>query len=245
MLILHVCLRSTGTYGKVYKALPISSRLTDRPGDPPLPPIVAIKKFKPDKEGDVITYTGLSQSAIREISLNRELSRGFVLHKAQSMKGIVTAVKRVRGNSEALEIERQLEAYPSDSDSQQEDRPLASRVGKGTDQDRKESSHDQEHDLPPCENFARLVEVILEEKSVYMVFEYAEHDLLVSSFPHVPHPRLDLSLLLPAGDHHSKLSIITTRHCASTFLFRLSNPYCTNSSSAQRIYTPTVSSIVI
>jgi len=29
----------------------------------------AIKKFKPDKEGDVVTFTGISQSAIREISV--------------------------------------------------------------------------------------------------------------------------------------------------------------------------------
>lgn len=31
--------------------------------------IHAIKKFKPDKEGDVVTYTGISQSAIREIAV--------------------------------------------------------------------------------------------------------------------------------------------------------------------------------
>lgn len=30
----------------------------------------AIKKFKPDKEGDVVTYTGISQSAIREIAVS-------------------------------------------------------------------------------------------------------------------------------------------------------------------------------
>lgn len=29
--------------------------------------LVAIKKFKPDKEGEVVTYTGISQSACREI----------------------------------------------------------------------------------------------------------------------------------------------------------------------------------
>lgn len=29
--------------------------------------LVAIKKFKPDKEGEAITYTGISQSACREI----------------------------------------------------------------------------------------------------------------------------------------------------------------------------------
>lgn len=171
---------SPGTYGKVYKALPISQIPTDRPDDPPLPPIVAIKKFKPDKEGDVVTYTGLSQSAIREISLNRELSRGFVLHKAQS-HGKVLAVKRKRRNSVSRDIERQLEAYPSDSDTEQDDRPLASLIAKEADQTTNEDSLEGHHP-EPCENFARLVEVILEEKSVYMVFEYAEHDLLVSAF---------------------------------------------------------------
>jgi serine/threonine protein kinase len=162
-----------GTYGKVYKALPISSTLIDKPDEPPLPPIVAIKKFKPDKEGDIVTYTGLSQSAIREISLNRELSRGVVLHRAG--KG-VTAV-RVRQDDPAAELEKRLQEYPSDSESEV-DRPLASmaqevrRISQGT-------ADLEDGTLPPCENFARLVEVILEEKSVYMVFEYAEHDLLV------------------------------------------------------------------
>ena len=37
--------------------------------------IHAIKKFKPDKEGDVITYTGISQSAIREIAVSIESIR--------------------------------------------------------------------------------------------------------------------------------------------------------------------------
>lgn len=50
---------SSGTYGRVYKAL---SR--EEEGS-----LYAIKKFKPDKEGDVITYTGISQSAIREIAV--------------------------------------------------------------------------------------------------------------------------------------------------------------------------------
>ena len=50
---------SSGTYGRVYKA--ISKDGTDS--------VHAIKKFKPDKEGDVITYTGISQSAIREIAV--------------------------------------------------------------------------------------------------------------------------------------------------------------------------------
>ena len=50
---------SSGTYGRVYKAQ--SKDVDGR--------IHAIKKFKPDKEGDVITYTGISQSAIREIAV--------------------------------------------------------------------------------------------------------------------------------------------------------------------------------
>lgn len=50
---------SSGTYGRVYKA-----QSNDDDGK-----IHAIKKFKPDKEGDVITYTGISQSAIREIAV--------------------------------------------------------------------------------------------------------------------------------------------------------------------------------
>lgn len=51
---------SSGTYGRVYKA-------RSKEGDGR---IHAIKKFKPDKEGDVITYTGISQSAIREIAVS-------------------------------------------------------------------------------------------------------------------------------------------------------------------------------
>jgi cyclin-dependent kinase 8/11 len=60
-------------------------------------------RFKPDKEGETIQYTGLSQSAIREIALCSELSHPNLIH---------------------------------------------------------------------------LVEIILEEKCIFMVFEYAEHDLL-------------------------------------------------------------------
>ena len=50
---------SSGTYGRVYKAQSIENDGL----------IHAIKKFKPDKEGDVVTYTGISQSAIREIAV--------------------------------------------------------------------------------------------------------------------------------------------------------------------------------
>ena len=51
---------SSGTYGRVYKA-----QSKDADGR-----IHAIKKFKPDKEGDVVAYTGISQSAIREIAVS-------------------------------------------------------------------------------------------------------------------------------------------------------------------------------
>ena len=49
---------SSGTYGRVYKA---QSKDEDK--------LHAIKKFKPDKDGDIATYTGISQSAIREIAV--------------------------------------------------------------------------------------------------------------------------------------------------------------------------------
>ena len=49
---------SSGTYGRVYKAQSLEDDT-----------IHAIKKFKPDKEGDVTTYSGISQSAIREIAV--------------------------------------------------------------------------------------------------------------------------------------------------------------------------------
>jgi len=50
---------SSGTYGRVYKAQSL-----EQDGQ-----LHAIKKFKPDKEGDVATFTGISQSAIREIAV--------------------------------------------------------------------------------------------------------------------------------------------------------------------------------
>jgi cyclin-dependent kinase 8/11 len=52
---------SSGTYGRVYKAQSLEDEGR----------LHAIKKFKPDKEGDVVTYTGISQSAIREIAVSR------------------------------------------------------------------------------------------------------------------------------------------------------------------------------
>ena len=51
---------SSGTYGRVYK---VKSR------DESDSRLYAIKKFKPDKEGEAATYTGISQSAIREIAV--------------------------------------------------------------------------------------------------------------------------------------------------------------------------------
>jgi cyclin-dependent kinase 8/11 len=53
---------SSGTYGRVYKAQ--SQEDTTQ--------LFVIKNFKPDKEGDVITYTGISQSAIREIAVSSQ-----------------------------------------------------------------------------------------------------------------------------------------------------------------------------
>ncbi|KAG6026927.1 cyclin-dependent protein kinase [Claviceps citrina] len=75
---------------------------------------VAIKKFKPDKEGEQVSYTGISQSAVREMSLCSELSHANVI---------------------------------------------------------------------------RLVETILEDKCIFMVFEYAEHDLLQIIHHHTQQPR--------------------------------------------------------
>ncbi|KAL5119916.1 cyclin-dependent protein kinase [Pleosporales sp. CAS-2024a] len=83
---------SSGTYGRVYKAEGKNGRTGE----------FAIKKFKPDKEGE-LQYSGISQSAIREMALCTELAHPNVVH---------------------------------------------------------------------------TVEIILEEKSIFIVFEYAEHDLL-------------------------------------------------------------------
>lgn len=59
---------SSGTYGRVYKA-----QAKDVNGNivtsGPSAGVYAIKKFKPDKEGEIITYTGISQSACREIAV--------------------------------------------------------------------------------------------------------------------------------------------------------------------------------
>lgn len=85
---------SSGTYGRVYKAQGRGVHSEQ---------LFAIKKFKPDKEGEQIQYTGISQSAVREMALCSELSHVNVI---------------------------------------------------------------------------KLAEIILEDKCIFMVFEYAEHDLL-------------------------------------------------------------------
>ena len=50
-----------------------------RPGDLPAKEgeVFAIKKFKPDKEGDVQTYAGVSQSGAREIMVSRREAGGL------------------------------------------------------------------------------------------------------------------------------------------------------------------------
>ncbi|KAJ0109146.1 hypothetical protein J7T55_002338 [Diaporthe amygdali] len=95
---------SSGTYGRVYKAVGRQGQQGE----------FAIKKFKPDKEGEVVTYTGISQSAVREMALCSELS------------------------------------HP---------------------------------------NVIKLQEIILEDKCIFMVFEYAEHDLLQIIHHHTQQPR--------------------------------------------------------
>ncbi|KAK5943565.1 cyclin-dependent protein kinase [Knufia obscura] len=104
---------SSGTYGRVYKAVERNPK-TDATSPTTGKELYAIKKFKPEKEGDNIQYTGLSQSAIREMSLCTELTHPNLIH---------------------------------------------------------------------------LVEIILEDKCVFMVFEYCEHDLLQIIHHHTQPPR--------------------------------------------------------
>lgn len=88
---------SSGTYGRVYKArvrqpssgaspamvgTPLSGSTVGTPGKRPREveddaQLCAIKKFKPDKEGEAITYTGISQSACREIMVRPAKSTLF------------------------------------------------------------------------------------------------------------------------------------------------------------------------
>ncbi len=67
---------SSGTYGRVYKARERGSGDTNSGVEPKM---YAIKKFKPEKEGEVLTYTGISQSAIREIAVGGLSWLQFVL----------------------------------------------------------------------------------------------------------------------------------------------------------------------
>ncbi|CAI5756437.1 unnamed protein product [Candida verbasci] len=114
---------AAGTYGKVYKAkLKNNNKLEgedilDDDEENILPQFYAIKKFKSDNHhgsnkshhshdsngNEIIHYTGISQSAIREMSLCRELNN---------------------------------------------------------------------------KNITKLIDIILENKSIYMIFEFCEHDLL-------------------------------------------------------------------
>lgn len=87
---------ASGTYGRVYKAKAANT--------PDNGQYYAIKKFKGDtRDGEITQYTGISQSACREMALCRELSN---------------------------------------------------------------------------KNITQLVEIILEKKCIYMISEFAEHDLL-------------------------------------------------------------------
>ncbi|KAI9680326.1 MAG: cyclin-dependent protein kinase [Trizodia sp. TS-e1964] len=107
---------SSGTYGRVYKAVGKNGQT----GEFAIKKCVLLRnffysssrassltrhlaRFKPDKEGEIVQYTGISQSACREMALCSEVSHPNVIH---------------------------------------------------------------------------LVEIILEDKCIYMIFEYAEHDLL-------------------------------------------------------------------
>ena len=62
---------NSGTYGRVYKAEELLGDTELAEGR--IPRVYAIKKFKPEKEGSNTLFRGISQSAIREIALNREL----------------------------------------------------------------------------------------------------------------------------------------------------------------------------
>jgi cyclin-dependent kinase 8/11 len=102
---------SSGTYGRVYKAESLDGAGV----------MCAIKKFKPDKDATDGAYTGISQSAIREIAVSIIIARWRKRHAKES------------------QLNREL----------------------------------------VHENIVALREVILEDKAIHMVFEYAEHDFLV------------------------------------------------------------------
>lgn len=70
---------NSGTYGRVYKAAEW------QPSSTGAPRLYAIKKFKPDKDDDANAFRGISQSAIREIALNRELQHENVVWLREAM----------------------------------------------------------------------------------------------------------------------------------------------------------------
>lgn len=175
---------SSGTYGRVYKARLKPPTATFDPTRPTRPgdlqgregELYAIKKFKPDKEGEVVTYTGISQSAIREIAVSLCRSR------------------RERREGARVRADRLLVRFDFNFD-------LGSQINR------------ELHHI----NVVALREVILEEKSIFMVFGYAEHDFLVRPSPSSllarpsrsslsPPPSLTFSLPLPQQiiHHHSQ-----------------------------------------
>ena len=64
-----------------------------RPGDLPAKEgaVFAIKKFKPDKEGDVQTYAGISQSGIREIMVSSDLTLTVSAHAVSLIENCIIA----------------------------------------------------------------------------------------------------------------------------------------------------------
>ncbi|KAJ3389881.1 cyclin-dependent protein kinase [Lobulomyces angularis] len=74
---------AAGTYGRVYKA---ESKVKNSNNNEKVKEF-AIKKFKPDKEGEGNLSTGLSQSACREISLCIELKNENVVHLEEVLLG--------------------------------------------------------------------------------------------------------------------------------------------------------------
>lgn len=130
---------AAGTYGKVYKARSkAKDKAKDEKIEQPVPQLFAIKKFKIDNNSilktshmnmdgqEVLNYTGISQSAIREMSLCKEINN---------------------------------------------------------------------------KNITKLIDIILENKSIYMIFEYCEHDLLqiihCHSHPEIkPIPLKNVKLLI-------------------------------------------------
>lgn len=86
---------AAGTYGKVYKA-----RYKQPVGDKETSKLFAIKKFKSDsKDNEVSHYTGISQSAIREMSLCRELVNENIVQ----LSTIILELKCIYMVSEFLE----------------------------------------------------------------------------------------------------------------------------------------------